>query len=858
MAGNYRYNALANVHELQPVIDAHEASHEADPERQPLDQETTRRPPPTYDMKEKTAFASVNSFETFKTGTSSTTSFEKLKKLGNRIRRKPLPQYLRGSIQVHPAAEIEPSRVGKGVWQDQLLIDRSLRGMAALMTLFAIGMVALVVSYAGHFRNRGNVNTTSVGGDVRSCKEVTQTNTAFLLLINVCATMILGMSNTYQQLVTSIKISDLKHMLSKFGDSRVGTNSPFNINQKRDGRKWSWAVWIFLVLTSMPVHFLANSLIGPSFIQTLPQEISFHEVANMTSSKEFGNGINKLVDPSSFICWSALKTGKPHFPGETFLLGLSWEKYSTRQQNLDTVWGSMQVRYDSNCSSYLRTETDIRALERSYVNEGWKGYTYREGDCVMGTGVLCTLHDEAPTKCRLNVRMSAAIILATCLVLKAVYMLSVNLLARGKLKSHCLTFGDVIVASASHPELRVQGECMVNGGDNYRRHNSHTCHKHCRGVEDSKTGDELGHCQKCKKWNSANKFSNEPQPTIATKFKKSLISNLGNTALTQMCLLMLCTLALMGASITIAVLLGTRNEAEKERCQLYDNNSPYCSMSDTNRFAQLSGGWGGFNQSLIAATMDPDSLGNEVLSFAISNGAQFIYSLLYLMMIYNITLISQEADWGRLEYGRKRLRTTLVAGESFAQDYLLQLPKKILFPTMAYSVLTHWMLGEALQTQEAIWLENDDGRHIEHSRYNITYAAYPVWTATFLSLLMTSVCWWAFTYKREGFIPQMFGSIRVLCAATTQLDDFPSTGIQWGDLGEGLQFRHAGLAAEQVTKIVPNALYAGRDTDTRKQGCGQRHARDTGDWTENYMANGKGKRRLTATFESQSGDGATP
>lgn len=78
---------------------------------------------------------------------------------------------------------------------------------------------------------------------------------------------------------------------------------------------------------------------------------------------------------------------------------------------------------------------------------------------------------------------------------------------------------------------------------------------------------------------------------------------------------------------------------------------------------------------------------------------------------------------------------------------------------------------------------------------------------------MTGACWWAFTYKREGFIPQMYGSIRVLCAATTQLDDFPSNGIQWGDLGEGRQFRHAGLAAEQAMNIVPNALYAGRDVE---------------------------------------------
>lgn len=181
------------------------------------------------------------------------------------------------------------------------------------------------------------------------------------------------------------------------------------------------------------------------------------------------------------------------------------------------------------------------------------------------------------------------------------------------------------------------------------------------------------------------------------------------------------------------------------------------------------------------------------------------------MLIYNITLISQEHDWGTLEYGRRRLRTTLVSGPSFAQTYLLQLPKKILFPIMVYSVLTHWMLGEALQTQEAIWLENVNGRHVEHSKYIITYAAYPLWIATFLILAMTAVCWWAFTYKREGFIPQMYGSVRVLMASTTQLDDFPENGVQWGDLGEGKKFRHAGLSAEEVMKIVPNELYAGTD-----------------------------------------------
>jgi len=81
----------------------------------------------------------------------------------------------------------------------------------------------------------------------------------------------------------------------------------------------------------------------------------------------------------------------------------------------------------------------------------------------MGTHLLCTLHEPTASKCRLNVRMSAAFVLMGCLVMKAVYMCVVNLLARGKAKQHCLTFGDVIIASASNPELRVQGSVTSLG-----------------------------------------------------------------------------------------------------------------------------------------------------------------------------------------------------------------------------------------------------------------------------------------------------------------------------------------------------------------------------------------------------------
>lgn len=147
---------------------------------------------------------SLRSFDTNRS-TASGSSLYKVKQLAARIRRKPLPRYLRGSIRRHPAADLEPTRVGRGLWKDQLLSDRSLRGMAGLMVVLAFAMVILVACFARFFTQRANRNTSSVGGETQSCKTVTRTNTAFLLLINVCATMILGMSNTFQQYVTSCR-----------------------------------------------------------------------------------------------------------------------------------------------------------------------------------------------------------------------------------------------------------------------------------------------------------------------------------------------------------------------------------------------------------------------------------------------------------------------------------------------------------------------------------------------------------------------------------------------------------------------------------------------------------------------------
>jgi hypothetical protein len=71
------------------------------------------------------------------------------------------------------------------------------------------------------------------------------------LIINIAATMVLGMSNTYQQLVTAFDVTDIPSVLRKYGDSKVGTNSPFAINRKAKGKAKAWLSWILLISTSL-------------------------------------------------------------------------------------------------------------------------------------------------------------------------------------------------------------------------------------------------------------------------------------------------------------------------------------------------------------------------------------------------------------------------------------------------------------------------------------------------------------------------------------------------------------------------------------------------------------------------------
>jgi hypothetical protein len=468
------------------------------------------------------------------------------------------------------------------------------------------------------------------------------------------------------------------------------------------------------------LHFLANSVVGPSIYTQPPTHITYNEVGLDDYPNEQPTPPEGVI-PSTYsaspdsACWAAFRANQYVLPRNSTEFHKYYGSYYFTNTRPD-----VQVTYRPECSAYKMNAT----VEEALNERTWNGDdpVYGIGDCTMAQDISCVFGDALPKQCRMNVRMQAAFILTGCLFLKAIYMIIVNYRARSRTKEHCLTFGDVVVASVINPDLKIYNECLLNSGEGNRHQTAHTCHKHCKDETPSETGDSIGHCQKCSRYNIVDKAADLPHPSIAIKYKKSLIGSLGTMAVTQIMMLALCCLFMIGGCALILHGMVSMSQFNKNVCEALTigwENTAGCQMNLTTRLKLKFGTWGGFSSSVTLYTLPPDKLSSEVLAFTISNGPQFVYSLLYLILIYNLSLVRMEHEWGRWETTRKKPRCTIVSGKGFEESYFMQLPGKLLVPLMIYASLMHWMLGQAISTTEAIFI--DPVQKIEHSIYTVRY-----------------------------------------------------------------------------------------------------------------------------------------
>ena len=382
--------------------------------------------------------------------------------------------------------------VDSGAWyMPRMLVNRTLRAMSATMVFYATLMALVCFTHLGPLRNVVTRGSTSVPFDLsghgNTCNALEGESLVLHLLINIAATMVLGISNTYQQLVTSLKPKEIRWALSKFRDTRVGTNSPTNINRKQKGRRTAWALWTALITTSLPVHLLANSVIGPAVVYEAPKLLGITN-SNDTAralflESDFNGGLldDTFGTGASDVCYEAFRTGNLGWGFTAF--DESYMNFNHQYENAQPELGNQTrlptskfaVSITEECEPLNSTGTYEKVKTEWMVNNYFSSSSVNnsiatlKGNCYPAHNVTCMfwldMGNTTPQRCRLQIRMQAAFILMSCLVFKAIYTVYVNIHSRNKKVDKCLFWGDIIASSTFEPGLRVKNECMVNAGE---------------------------------------------------------------------------------------------------------------------------------------------------------------------------------------------------------------------------------------------------------------------------------------------------------------------------------------------------------------------------------------------------------
>jgi hypothetical protein len=146
---------------------------------------------------------------------------------------------------------------------------------------------------------------------------------------------------------------------------------------------------------TQPVHFLANSIIGPSFYIHMPNNITYTPIpqANTTTNTvitygySYYNGGQQQTYDSA--CWAAFRAGSYALPQNLEMLDV---RYNVYQLGNSTTYKLVNVQYTPACTPYLNN-TDIKTAlgEYNHTITYWSYVAYRIGDCNLGNNVVCKI-----------------------------------------------------------------------------------------------------------------------------------------------------------------------------------------------------------------------------------------------------------------------------------------------------------------------------------------------------------------------------------------------------------------------------------------------------------------------------------
>jgi hypothetical protein len=303
--------------------------------------------------------------------------------------------------------ETAPLR-GDGFVKSTILVSYTLIMFSAATTIVTI--VAFVLT-----RNRSEASSLSFQStpiykgqcDSRSLQYL---NLFAHLFVNCVGTVILGLSNYIQQLCASPTIQDVSEGFQNRGDILFGSNSPTAVF--RLGQRSLTALWIALLITSLPLHLTLNGITGfaAKSVEATRTALFLNETNQLTPVELSWTNV------SSYACANLLISSRAHV-----------------------------VSFDNIT---IIVNTDISSAALTYYNGTGEEYYASSSDMDY------CLVNEIQSECQLTLRWFPLLMADVAIVAKAI-MASLAIRRHPHFKKQqFITVGDMVVLAARHPEIR--------------------------------------------------------------------------------------------------------------------------------------------------------------------------------------------------------------------------------------------------------------------------------------------------------------------------------------------------------------------------------------------------------------------
>ncbi|GAM90474.1 hypothetical protein ANO11243_085180 [Dothideomycetidae sp. 11243] len=590
----------------------------------------------------------------------------------------------------------------------------------ALVLLLNVSIIAYVRAH--YASDSGSSQLTS--GD---CSRVNRVKTGTHLVINLLATGLLSASNYAMQVLISPTRGEVDRAHAKRKWLDIGLPSLRNIPMIS---KWRLLLWFGLVMSSLPLHLVYNSVIfstfnaydyhvlvvSPEFLDGAP-----YDLAALPYLFNSSGGNNLPNDPTTTAVADGIRADIGSFErlDKVDCLAAYGRPFMTTRSDIVVV----TTAHNSTDSVGLLPLGSVRPLKAATgVYMGYLTPWRRHGHYCLSRPM--------PSVCSINFYSSIMVVVICCNIAKLVLLIGTLAVVDG---TSLVTIGDAIASFLNRADTHTIGFCLMG------RRNA-------------------------KAW----QVSTTPTPRICIAERRRWIRTIGGGRIA------LSFIFVAAGLITIAILL---------RQVIVQLEPPGGALPSMSSIAAL--GFGNV-QSQYYWTGGPDSLLGNIL---ITNLPQLVFSILYLVYngLYTTMLIAHE--WA--QYGRRALplRVTRPQGQQ-RSTYFLQLPLLYAMPLMVVSILSHWVISQSFYIM-SVRFSDMDGTVDDTSRYAAGYSPLAIILALILTgvliLVFLMVSLRRLPDNKIPFAGCCSAAISPACHSDSDANEAVSWGVIRRDMGQDVK-----------------------------------------------------------------------